>query len=85
MTGNFRFPRRIRNLSYAPENKVLSITFHTGITQEYCNVPSNVHQRLESSSDQDEFYDENIYGNYQIGQYDGPKDTNGMRLRVFHR
>ena len=85
MTGNLRFPRRIKNLSYAPEKEVLSITFLTGRTQEYCDFPGNVFQRLESSSDQDGFYDENIYGNYQIGQYDGLKDTNGTRLRVFHR
>ena len=85
MTGNFRFPRRIKNLSYVPENKVLSITFHTGKTQEYCNFPGNVFQRLESSSDQDDFYDEKIYGNYQISQYNGSNDTNGMRLRVFHK
>ena len=85
MTGNFRFPRRIKNLSYAPKKEVLSITFLTGKTQEYCNFPGNVFQRLESSSDQDEFYDENIYGNYQIGQCNESKYTNGIRSRVFQK
>jgi hypothetical protein len=85
MIGNFRFPRRIRNLSYAPEKEVLSITFHTGKTQEYCNFPSSAYQRLESSSDQDEFYDEKIYGNYQISQHNRSKDTDETLTKVYHR
>jgi len=85
LTGNFRFPRRIKNFSYEPETEVLSITFHTGNTQEYCNVPDIVYQNLESSPDQNEYYDANIYGNYQLCQSKGSNDNYGIRLKIFHR
>ena len=67
MASSLLFSRRIKVHSYDPENGVLSITFDTGNTQNYCEVPGKVYQKLKSSSDQNGYYDENIYGNYSIG------------------
>ena len=83
MTGNFLFPRRIKNLSYNPEKEMLSITFQTGKTQEYCNVPDRIYQKLELSPD--EYYDENIYGNYQINRSNWSNDNQSTRTKVFKK
>ena len=66
MSSTMLFPRRIKFHSYDPDEGVLSITFFIGNTQEYCKVPRGVYQKLKASTDQNEYYDENIYGNYQI-------------------
>lgn len=66
MTYDLLFSRRIKELSYNPETGVLSITFRTGVTQDYSQVSDRVFQKLQSSSDQNKYYDENIYGNYPI-------------------
>jgi hypothetical protein len=81
MIGNFLFPRRIKNLSYNPEKEVLSITFQTGKTQEYCDVPRDVYHKLEISPD--EYYGENIYGNYQLKGLDYTNQN--IRTRVFKK
>jgi hypothetical protein len=67
MSDNLRFFRKIKLFSYNPESGVLTITFHTGVTQDYSQVSGRVFQKLQTSPDQNRFYDENIYGNYPIG------------------
>ena len=69
---NLRFFRRIKNYSYDQEKQILSITFQSGTTQNYCKVPGRVYKEMESSPDQNEYYDKNIYGNYQLGRLDLP-------------
>jgi len=79
------FSRRIKNHSYDQDKEMLSITFQTGTTQVYCNVPGNVYQELESSPDQNEYYNENIYGNYQLGRFDLPEGNQPIGTLVFDR
>ena len=76
MTGSFLFPRRIKNRSCDPEKEVLAITFQTGKTQEYCG-------ELELAPD--EYYDENIYGNYQLNGHDCTNGNQNIRTRVFKK
>ena len=66
MLRNLLYVRRILNLNYDIGNEVLSVTFQTGVTHNYSQVPDRVFQKLESSPDKNEFYDENIYGVYPI-------------------
>jgi hypothetical protein len=81
--GELLFSRRIKNHSYDQEKEMLSITFQNGATQDYCKVPGNVYQELESSLDQNEYYDENIYGNYQLGRLDWFDSNKSIRPKVF--
>ena len=66
MLNNLLYARRILNLDYDPGKEVLSLTFQTGVTHQYNQVPDSVFQKLESSTDKNEFYDRNIYGLYPM-------------------
>lgn len=63
---NLRFSRHIKTLNYDNSKEMLSIYFCTGNTQNYCKVPDNIYKELESSLDQNGYYNNNIYGKYQI-------------------
>ena len=67
-TNGLRFFRRIKNHYYDQENQMLSIAFHNGTTQNYFKVPGKVYRGLESSLDQNEYYNKNIYGIYRLGR-----------------
>lgn len=74
--------RRINTLTYDAGNEVLSITFQTGSTQRYCKVPGKVYRQLEKASNQNEYYNKNILGNYPIGQCDlSPYDPDKTTLK----
>lgn len=79
MSNNLRFMRKIKIFSYNPEKGVLTITFHTGITQDYSQVSDKVFQRLRSSLNQNKYYDKNIYGIYPVG------DSRSNALDDIHR
>jgi hypothetical protein len=66
--NNLLFARRIKNLDYNSGKEVLSVTFQTGVTHNYSQVPGRIYQRLESSTDKNEFYNQNIYGLYPVGR-----------------
>ena len=66
MLNNLLFARRIQYIDYDSENGVLPITFSTGVTHHHSQVPDGVFQKLESATDKNRFYNENIYGAYPI-------------------
>lgn len=68
MKNHLKFYRQIKTLDYDAAREVLSIDFRSGNTQNYCKVPDNIYQELESSPDQNRYYDKKIYGNYPIGR-----------------
>lgn len=73
MTNSLRFSRSIKNHSFDQENGILTITFQNGNTQDYCKVPVKVYKGLESSPDQNEYYNQNIIGNYELGRFEWPQ------------
>jgi hypothetical protein len=64
-TSKLPYSRQIESISYDQEKGLLSIIF-AGKTQDHYEVPSKVYRKLKSSKNQDEYYHENVYGNYPI-------------------
>ena len=66
MASDLLFCQRINTLSYDTDKEVLSISFRTGYTWNFRNVTQKVYRQFESASNQNKYFDRNIYGNYPI-------------------
>lgn len=82
MTNSLCFSRSIKSYSYDQENGILTITFQNGNTQDYCKVPVKVYKGLESASDQNEYYNHNIFGDYELGRFEWPQGKQRIRTLI---
>lgn len=64
MANDLLYCNRINNLSYDAGNEVLSVNFYTGNIRDYSNVPDTVYRKFESSTNQNKYFENKIYGKY---------------------
>lgn len=55
----------IKRFEHDPETSVLKVTFRTGKTYTYKNVPEAVAAEFESAPSHGRFFNENIKGQYE--------------------
>lgn len=55
---------RILKMSYIKSKKLLTITFNSGATYEYCDVPTEVIDGITQADSLGKYFDKNIKGIY---------------------
>ncbi|MGE5496022.1 MAG: KTSC domain-containing protein [Burkholderiales bacterium] len=60
------FSRKIVDLDYDAENRVLRIKFNDGISRRYYDVPPKIYEDLKNSSDRNKYYHNVVDGHFRI-------------------
>lgn len=67
-TTQFPGSSNLESATYDPEAEVLTITFQSGATYEYLNVPPSVYRGLQGAGSAGEYFSRQIRGRYQYEQ-----------------